>query len=296
MANTAARRKIIGAFVVGFALIAGAFVLSNFNTPNIPREMAAKDNLIKATDREYIAVTDKNDDGIEDWREEFVDANPIVVAPAAVGTSTFSPTTVTEQVGVNMMEALLINKTNNPNGLDTAALAKETQTKLQTVVQDRLYTREDIIVVPTSNEAVVTYGNTMGSSLIRHNVAGSEGELEILNRAVQTSNKDELKKIEPLAEMYEKLRDDALNTPVPENLVKEHLDLINVYNALYQNLDDMQLVFNDPIVTLMRIKRYEDDATGLVNGFSNLYRSLLPYSQYFSDDAPAGLFGAFVPS
>lgn len=293
MTGTTSRRKVIGATVIGIALVLGAFVMSDFGAPTyVPAPKDATATLTAKPSREYIPVADTNNDGVEDWREVFVDSE-VVIAENMTATTSFTPTTVTDQVGVELMETLLINRTTGQPPLNTEQFVTETAERLQSVVQDKLYSRRDIIVIPNSDEAIRTYGNAMGSSLLKHDINDSENEIDVLARALQTNNPAELEKIKPVAEMYRLLRDDALNTPVPEAFVNEHLILINVYNALYQNLDDMQLVFTDPTVSLLRINRYQDDVRGLVNGFNVFFDKLLTYQRVFRPGDTASVFSVF---
>ena len=92
------------------------------------------------------------------------------------------------------------------------------------------------------------------------------------------------------------MRDETLATPVPDEFAKQHLDLINVYQALYTSLTDMQLAFADPVVALLRIQRYQDDATGLANAFTNMYLAMEPHAALFSANDPAIVFVQFAPN
>jgi len=143
---------------------------------------------------------------------------------------------------------------------------------------------------------VRTYGNTMAQIILNNNQPDSENELTILDRAVKSEDPEELKKLIPLALMYKNLRDQSIVTPVPEPFLKQHLDLINTYQALYKNLSDMQLVFSDPVVALMRVKRYQDDAIGLSLALQNIYNVVLPYASVFEPNDPAVLFVVFDPN
>jgi len=113
---------------------------------------------------------------------------------------------------------------------------------------------------------------------------------------MQYENEDEIKRLVPHASMYKALRDEALATPVPQSLIKQHLDLINTYHALYKNISDMQMAFDDPMVSLMRIKRYQDDATGLGFALTNLFNALVPHASLFTQSDPAVVLVAFAPN
>jgi hypothetical protein len=105
---------------------------------------------------------------------------------------------------------------------------------------------------------------------------------------------NELTKLDPIITAYKNMRDQTLATPVPQGFEKQHLDLINVYQAIFAGVSDMKLGFSDPVVALLRIKRYPDDARGLGNALTNLYRVLQPYLGTLQADEPAQIFSTFA--
>ena len=135
----------------------------------------------------------------------------------------------------------------------------------------------------------------MGGILINNNVANNEGELTILQRAMQAEDPTILAELQPLAAMYKNMRDQSLNTPVPEAFKKEHLDLVNVYHALYMNITGMEQDITDPTTALLRIKRYQDDATGLALSLRNMYNELIPYANLYTVEDPVTAFLPFGP-
>lgn len=296
MQQIQANRKVVGATLIGGGMVLAAFLINNLSSnlsatsaPTAPLQQIA----VELPKRDFIPVIDTNDDGVEDWREEFVIQAPIDL-PATGTAATFEmPTTVTDQVGIQLFESLLKNKTNSQPTMSTADMVTKTTSKIEGLVSDTLYTMRDVTTVPTEPVAIRRYGNMMGQSLIANNVPGSEGELEIMYSALQTNNVEELKKLEPLANMYLKLRDDALNTPVPDRFKENHLNLINVYHTMYRDISEFQKIFDDPMVALLRIKRYQDDATALATVLNNTYRSAAPYAALFEPGDPALVFIAF---
>ena len=171
----------------------------------------------------------------------------------------------------------------------------QTVERVHNTVNDTIYTGRDVSVVPNSPEAIYTYGNTMGGIIINNNVAGSAGELDILDRAMRTEDPTILAELEPLIAMYKTMRDQSLATPVPQPFLKEHLDLINVYHALYMNLSGLRQALDDPTLALLRIKRYQDDATGLAVALRNMYNILIPHASLFTTEDPVIAFLPFGP-
>jgi hypothetical protein len=290
--------RVFGATLVGGALVLGAVILNNLSsnltpvTARIPE--VAKASAITIPERTFVPVTDSNDDGVEDWREEFIIQAPIELPPGTSSTTFEMPTTVTDQVGLQVFQSFLQTKAGGGQFNQTSAeTISKTASKVSGLAVDTLYTASDIITVPTDPIAIRRYGNTMGQSLITHNVT-SDGELEIMMAAIQSNDAEKLKELQPLALMYQKLRDDALNTPVPERFAEDHLNLINAYHTLYRDITDFQLIFNDPLVALLRIKRYQDDATALAIILNTMYRNAAPFASLFTEDDPAMVFSVFA--
>jgi len=57
----------------------------------------------------------------------------------------------------------------------------------------------------------------------------------------------------------------------------------------------MEQALDDPVVSLLRLKRYEDDAAGLGYALTNMYEVLVPYAELVQPDDPAILFVTFSP-
>lgn len=292
---TIEQRRVAGASLIGISLILGALVIKNFGeTPQNVTESTVTAKTIPTTipERDFISVTDSNNDGVEDWREEFVMQEPIELPTSTTTVAFAMPNTVTDQVGMQIFESFIRSKTNNIPTQSNEDIVAKTAGRIQGVAQDTLYTARDVTIIATDPVAIRRYGNTMGQSMINHNVV-SEGELEIMYQAVQTSDEAKLAELAPLAEMYRKLRDDAIATPVPDRFVEEHVLLINAYHAMYRNLTDFQIVFKDPIIALLRIKRYQDDATALGIAMNRMYRNAAPFASLFREDDPAMVFTVF---
>lgn len=289
--------RVFGSFLVGIALVGGAYVVSNFGRPvvqNTPATVIISGDL---NERAYIPVTDTDGNGIEDWREEFVLKESIILPTIIDEIAYEEPTTLTGQISEQFFESVLRTRMSGgigPTEQDVVNRTAETVSRLAT--NDGLYNTHQIIVVPTTNQTIRNYANTMGASITLNDIEDYENEITIMERAMQYEDAEEIKRLVPHASMYLALRNDALATPVPEAFVKQHLDLVNSYHALYKNLSDMQMAFEDPMVALMRVKRYQDDALGLGNALANLFTALIPHASLFTAADPAVVLVAFAPN
>ncbi len=292
--------RVFGSFLVGIALIGGAYVVSNFGRPSAPASTATVAISGGSLERTYIPVTDVDSNGIEDWKEEFVLRESIILPTIPEDSTPYTaPTTVTGQISEQFFESVLRTRMSGGIGpTEEDVVSKTAQAVARLAVSDGLYNTHHIIVVPTSNQTIRHYANAMGTSIANNDISGPdyENEITIMQRAMQNEDPDEIKSLIPHTSMYKALRDEALAIPVPESLMKEHLDLINTYHALYKNLSDLQLAFDDPMVALMRVKRYQDDATGLGNALANMFTALVPHASLFTANDPAVAFVSFAPN
>ena len=286
--------KILGASIIGFALVAGAYTISNFGKSSASLPQQATVASIEVAPREAIAVTDNDQNGIEDWRDEFVTTKPVLLTEAV---DTYkAPETLTGKLGIDFMESIIEARGFGPFGRSDEEIIADTVNILSKETAHDLYDTPDIIVLEEwSDKDIVNYANIAADIISRNSNSDLEGELAILQDILRDKNESRLEELKKLSEIYRLYRDETLNLPAPAFLAKQHLDLINTYHAIHKDIEAMTLVLDDPAVTLLRLKRYEDDATGLVLSLQNLYLALEPHADLFSANDPALLFVAFSP-
>lgn len=284
--------KIIGATIIGFALVAGAFTLSSLQKGRdytLPAAIPAS-----TPERIAIAVTDTDNNGIEDWRDEFVTAAPVILNES---TSTYVlPDTLTGRMSISFMEDVIRSQNYGPFGKSQDEVVQHTVDSLAQETELILYDTPDINIMRDWDEKdILNYANTVAATIYTNSIPNMDGELEILYDIVANGKRERISELETLAGVYASYRDDTLKIPVPAFLAKEHLDLINTYNALHEDIKAMTLAYEDPAVALLRLKRYQDDATGLAHALQNMYLALEKYAYLVTADDPATLFVLFSP-
>lgn len=281
--------------LIGLGLVTGAYVITNFGTTRT-YTVVAPTPVVAAPVRNYIEVKDSTGDGIEDWRAEFVTREPVVLpTPESEPIPEYTPETITAAMSVQFLQNVLQTKAGF--GVQNSdQIIENTVGRVAEVVTDKLYQYREINGVANTPENIRYYANAVAQTLMEHNVPNYEDEITIIDRALKTNNEAEIQKLLPLENMYRNIRDDLLKLPTPQIMVKEHLDLINVFNALYAGNRDMRVVFDDPIIALMRTKRFSDDTAGLANALTATYLALEPYATLFTVDDPAVLLVTFSPN
>jgi hypothetical protein len=285
-------QKVLGAFIVGFALVGASYTYVNFGKP---RSAYPVYNQEAAPIRSAIAVKDADNNGIEDWRDAFTVAEPVVIGePAASYTP---PTTVTGQLGIGLFEDFVRAKNYGPFGRSQEQVVTDTVNQLARETEQVIYQLGDIEILENWTDTDVrNYANIMGGSIIQNSQPDLASELEILGDILANKKSERASELSVIAGFYKTMRDQALAAPVPRVFTKEHLDLINVYEALYQDITAMQYGIDDPAVTLLRVRRYQDDVLGLEFALANMYQALEPHAALFTTNDAATIFGTFNPN
>ncbi len=274
-------------------MVALAFILNSMQkTDSNKKELSKKET---SPIRTQIEVFDVNEDGVQDWQEEFVSATPVIFNSTE---EYIPPSTLTDQLGVTYFQNSLSAKTYGSFGHSQNEIIKDTiNGAVLNAATDKLYSLKDIKVTEVvSGPTVRNYANSMASALINNNDPTAKNEQEVLRSIASKGNlnEDDLNNLKKLEKVYEKTIADSLKATVPKSLVKEHLDVLNTYQAIYADISGFTQLENDPLVALMRLKRYEDDSLGLNLAIKNIYYAITPYAEFFEANDSALIFASFA--
>ncbi len=287
--------RVYGALVLGAGFVVSALFLGNNtnqieNTENAAEVVAA----VSPNQRTYIQTYDSDGDGLRDWEEELLRGEEPIIINAS---GTYSaPETLTGQFGVDFFTEIAEAQTLGSYAPSQEVLVQNQLTVAEIQNRDKLYTKTDLFVSDnTSETALRLYGNDVAH--IMENAPESISELEavILRDALFSQNKDRLNDLDPIAANYRYIRDNLLALSVPSSLANEHLDLVNIFNIMLNNIEGMRLAFDDPLKTMFRIRRYEQDVQGMYLVFQNLLLSLNNKNIDFNETEPGFAFYAFTP-
>jgi hypothetical protein len=288
--------KILGAFVIGLALVGGAYTIANFTKPEpISQSAAVSINVGEAPPRNPISVVDLDQNGIEDWRDGFVTTKPVIVDGGDDGPYV-PPTTLTGQTGINFLQDIISSKLYEGIGRTPEEVINDTVNKLEYETSYKMYDLPDVTVINNYNdEAVKNYFNTMAGVIKGNNLEGYDHELNILNSILNYGETNRLAELAVMSKAYLSMRDGFLATPVPQEFIKQHLDLTNTFFAVGKDIEAMTLAIEDPTVTLLRLRRYEDDVLGMQYALQNMYSAKSQRAHLFNEQDSASLFNSFIP-
>ena len=282
------RNKVLVAFGVGGLLVLLALYLK-LQTPPIESEESLAVVATSDAPRARIEITDSDGDGVPDWQEALQRSEPIIVEDA---TEPYEPETRTEQLAIDFFQDMMLSRNMGVVGQDPTELAEQAVAQISDLALDELYGVNDIVLSQDNSlPAVKAYSNQMATIVLEQEVStDSLSEVEILKQAFTLDQPEMLDELDPILAGYKDMIDRSLATPVPSNYAKEHLDLINVYNAIYNDILAMKEGFNDPALVVIRLRRYEEDANTLFVALLNLQKKVLLEGVTFTESDPAYRF------
>lgn len=277
--------KIIGAFLVGLALLSLTLFLRISQQPSkLSGELVATPTETKP--REVIAVSDKNQDGIPDWQEALNKTEPIILEKTD---TVYRPETLTDEFSTAFLQDMVLARNYGEFGNTPEELANRATEQMAQFAVDELYQEKDLNISNDNSDAAIRkYTNQVAQIILDNTVpADSLSELEILKQAYTKEDEKRLDDLDPIISMYDDILSRTLLLPVPSSYKKEHLDIINVYKAVYNDIDAMKLAFSDPLKAVIRLKRYEEDVTAMYVVLLNLQKKVVLSGITFSLSEPA---------
>lgn len=285
--------RIFGAFLIGGALVFGAYVLSDFGHSD--PIIAAGDSALEvvagaAPTRSYISTQDQNADGIPDWQEALRTTDPLILTELA--SSTFElPDTVTDQFAVEFFERYMRAKGYGPAGVSNDEIIETSVNNLTSLDPPAFLTLADITLSNEyTSDTIFAYGNSVGEILQKYTTDTNDTEAEVLLDIVRSGDRSRMTELEAMAANYQKVIADLQALPTPTIIGELHLDLINSLVAIHEDIEVFLQVYEDPMRTLLYAQRYESDVFGLVASLENIIVTIVNTGSYYPDQSHPGFF------
>ena len=136
------------------------------------------------------------------------------------------------------------------------------------------HTLKDIKIIPgqTTPAAVNVYLNDLKAILAKNDPHSKKGESElvIFQKAVTASDATMLIKLDPIINYYLRSGKAFLTVAVPSSLAQEHLNLVNSFIQLGENISYMKQGFDQPILVLNDLKKYGDFVVNMLKSLQAL--------------------------
>lgn len=279
-----------------------------------------QENTLALAVREYVVDRDTDGDGLMDWEEDLwrtdksnkdtdgdgtsdddevrAGRNPTVPGPddalsrAAANPSTAAgerELTTTDRLARNIFAEYYALK--QEGTLDEAAQEELILRNLSGVLPEGssvpTYGIGDVLMSGEGSAALRTYGNTVGRIVATHSIQ-TENEGTIVQRALETDNGEELKKLEPVVVAYRAMAQELLGTKVPKEAAAAHISLVNAITAVGEANAKLTRVLVDPIVGLVGIREYGQAVEDLGNALKKLRSVFGAYGITFTPEEAGG--------
>lgn len=287
--------RIGGALVFGILMVLGALYVQNGNLTTEAGSLAV---VTDAPERSAIKTTDADMDGIPDWEESLQDK---VIKTIETPTSTSDlpteeeyvpPTTFTGKFSEAFFEDYLKGKIDGQDFSDPTAFVGTAIQAIEQNTKSKQYSRLEFMLIPSSKEALRTYGNRIAEIIKTHSI-NNKNEVIILQEALATNDPKKLEDLKPIYDVYTKIIADTLRMEVPESLGTQHAELLNAYEAIRTDVEAMQIAFTDPLYALARVKTYENDALQLYRAFETIAATLSQNNVTYTTEESGAFFYLF---
>jgi len=183
-------------------------------------------------------------------------------------TASSSTLTTTESVAQAMLSNMLLYKasgqTSTMSDADAQAIAQSISKSTPDQNPVKHYTREDIVIVPTTTESFAAYQKELSTTLNTFAQKNTGNELLIVTQALDAKDSQKLIPLGPMIESYKKLIDGLLHIKTPEIMADVHLLMITGYAMVISGVEDMQQAFVDPARGIAGITKYQAGANVLI--------------------------------
>lgn len=279
------KHKRILSITLAVLLLVALFLIKNttlFQNKKTTNEVAQTNGLIYGDMTVGDLVNkDTDGDGIPDWEEPLYGLDP-TKKETVPGTP--DSTTINKLKGEQGLSLDTTKTQNTENLTETEKFSRElfsTVTALtqngamdQTTVDQisgslseriknstprKIYTMADIkIIADNTALSVQKYKNTLISIYKKYPPVAQVDD--VLTKFVgdgTTVNESALAELTPIIKQMQKFVEAWAKTAVPVQLAQQHLDVINGFERIIENINDMQFYNSDPIVVIGAVKNYQ---------------------------------------
>lgn len=274
---------IVSALILGVAIVSGAFLLNMNTSVNFAERAVASPSSALRT---QIIEKDSDGDGLLDWEETLWGTDPFVIDSDGDGIldGEFVASRKANKTPEEIVEFESLSFTSQFSRTFFAEyLQYQSDGELTEVEKNALIARlansvvaelpeafplSKVKTIPVSDEALVTYFRSIVIFSQKATPEGvTEGELTLLEKALDTSDPDLLSDIGDIALGYGRLSNTLALLPVPETLRANHSALVTATARLSAINYAFANTFNDAVYSLAVLPEYQTEAQRLLSAF-----------------------------
>lgn len=208
-----------------------------------------------------------------DWQKNLALEN----TPATNSSNTSSAaTTLTERYADALLERLMTTRMSGDT-TPVSAIVNQSIAEIDAATADQAFTMADIKTTKQVDMSrLKTYGNAVMQITLNYpspyEAVGDE--LAIVEQAQQTGDEADLAPLDTHITYMQNILRDTIALEVPVIYQDDHLAIVNAYQAHLNNLIAMRQALSDPLLTIARLRYYEDSKTAIYNAYNDLYNKM----------------------
>ena len=129
------------------------------------------------------------------------------------------------------------------------------------IPQAKVYTEQDLKIVPTNSQTIDNYYNAFGQTLQKNSIIEVGNELDIVNQASISESETDIAQLDPIIAGYQNILNDSIKMSVPSEAEQIHLEFVNNLSLVLVDLQNMRQIVDDPVKGLIGVKPYQNDYT-----------------------------------
>ncbi len=213
--------------------------------------------------RDYLPVQDEDGDGIPDWQEALQRTDPVTIEPITEDYN--PPDTLTDEFAREFFTDMVRSRNYGEFGVDNQELVASAVAGFQEEARDELITPDQITILNNNSpEFIRSYVNALANIALSYQIdEDDKNPAEILKLAFDRNDPAVLEELDWYIESYDDVLFRSIALEVPGDYAIAHLDYLNALNAVINDLKAMRNAFSDPLKSLIRMKRFEEDVLAM---------------------------------
>lgn len=190
--------------------------------------------------------------------------NTNILNPSSkTNSSTSTKETLTDVVSRSLMSNYLMMKQNGTLDATAAQSIVENSAKYVQAMQSEKIAISGLNLIPDNGEKTMTeYGDRLGNILRQYKNQSKLNEMDIIKESVQNRDPEKIKDLGKISLIYMQIANDLKKMPVPNKFARAHIDIVNGLYGMSSSLNNMQIIFEDPMQGLTAMQNYQTSGTG----------------------------------
>ncbi len=289
-------KRIVWASILG--VVAVAFSIWYTATPSIIQDTKnAQEKREQIQEKQRALALDSDNDGLKDWEELLAGTDPKNPDSDGDGVSDFesvqnmrvkeakdddSPTAaveeskntnLTEQTARKIFGAYMRAKLSDTYNKDSFSqvIGNVTKDVFNSTKREDPYSTNDIKAITKATKSNVVKYRAASDKAMASVMQIQEYELSTYARAIENDDEKEYAKLTSAANAYKVAVANLLVVPVPSDILKEHVELLNALDSFADTLTDMGAKTGDAILSHVHTRNFIDKEERLNDVFKSLY-------------------------